>query len=149
MAKAPKTAITPTRDQNYPEWYQQVVKAADLAENSDVRGCMVIKPWGYAIWENIQRKLDDMFKATGHENAYFPLLIPMSFIEREKAHIEGFKPELAVVTHAGGKELEEPLVIRPTSETVIMSMFAKWVQSYRDLPLLLNQWAMQDPDEEI
>jgi prolyl-tRNA synthetase len=102
---------------------------------------MVIRPWGYGIWERMQRALDDMFKATGHENAYFPLLIPMSFIEKEKEHVAGFRPELAVVTHAGGKELEEPLVIRPTSETVILEMFGKWVQSYRDLPLLINQWA--------
>ncbi|MDH3423556.1 MAG: proline--tRNA ligase, partial [Gemmatimonadota bacterium] len=105
------------------------------------RGSMVIRPWGYGIWELMQRALDDMFKATGHENAYFPLLIPMSFIEKEKAHIEGFAPELAVVTHAGGKELEEAYVIRPTSETIIYSMYAKWVQSYRDLPILINQWA--------
>jgi prolyl-tRNA synthetase len=102
---------------------------------------MVIRPWGYGIWENMQRALDDMFKATGHENAYFPLLIPMSFIEKEKAHVEGFAPELAVVTRAGGKELEEPYAIRPTSETIIYSMYAKWVQSYRDLPILINQWA--------
>ena len=101
-----KTAITPTRAENYPEWYQQVVKAADLAETSDVRGCMVIKPWGYAIWENIQRELDRQFKATGHENAYFPLFIPMSFLEKEAEHVEGFAPELAVVTRAGGKELD-------------------------------------------
>src|SRR5437868_2401375 len=99
MAKQPKTAITPTREENYPEWYQQVVKAADLAENSDVRGCMVIKPWGYAIWENIQRRLDAMFKATGHENAYFPLFIPMGFLEKEAQHVEGFAKECAVVTH--------------------------------------------------
>jgi len=118
-----------------------LVLRSELADYSPVKGSMVIRPWGYSIWENMQRALDDMFKATGHENAYFPLLIPMSFIEKEKEHIEGFKPELAVVTHAGGKELEEALVIRPTSETVIMSMFAKWIQSYRDLPLLVNQWA--------
>ena len=127
----PKTAITPTRDENYAEWYQQVVQAADLAENSPVRGCMVIKPWGYAIWENMQRALDGMFKATGHENAYFPLFIPMSFLEKEAEHVEGFAKECAVVTHhrleAGpdGKlvpdpgELEEPLIVRPTSETII------------------------------
>ena len=148
----PTTAITPTRAENYAEWYQQVVKAADLAENSPVRGCMVIKPWGYAIWENIQRVLDGMFKETGHRNAYFPLFIPVSFLEKEAAHVDGFAKECAVVTHhrltagPGGKlipsgELEEPLVVRPTSETIIGATYAKWVQSYRDLPLLINQWA--------
>jgi prolyl-tRNA synthetase len=149
-----KTAITPTREENYPEWYQQVVKAADLAESSDVRGCMVIKPWGYAIWENIQRRLDAMFKATGHENAYFPLFIPMSFLEKEAEHVEGFAKECAVVTHhrlepdgkgglrpAPSAQLEEPLIVRPTSETIIGATFARWVQSYRDLPILINQWA--------
>ncbi|MDH3270098.1 MAG: proline--tRNA ligase [Gemmatimonadota bacterium] len=114
---------------------------AELADYSPVRGSMVIRPWGYGIWELMQRALDDMFKETGHENAYFPLLIPMSFIEREKDHIEGFAPELAVVTQGGGKELEEPYAIRPTSETIIYSMYSKWVQSYRDLPVLMNQWA--------
>jgi len=149
----PTTAITPTRAENYPDWYGEVVKAADLAESSPVRGCMVIKPWGYALWENIQRVLDGMFKATGHVNAYFPLFIPLSFLEKEAAHVEGFAKECAVVTHhrlvaKDGKlvpdpasELEEPLVVRPTSETIIGEMFAKWVQSYRDLPLLINQWA--------
>ncbi|HEY5948228.1 MAG TPA: proline--tRNA ligase [Kofleriaceae bacterium] len=147
----PQTAITPTRADNYQDWYQEVIKAADLAENSDVRGCMVIKPWGYALWENIQRVLDGMFKATGHVNAYFPLFIPVSFLEKEAAHVEGFAKECAVVTHhrlelRDGKlvptgELEEPLVVRPTSETIIGASFAKWVQSYRDLPLLINQWA--------
>lgn len=132
--------LTP-RDDDFAAWYNEVVLRAELADYSPVRGSMVIRPWGYGIWENMQRALDGLFKETGHENAYFPLLIPMSFIEREKEHIEGFKPELAVVTHAGGKELEEPLVIRPTSETVIMEMYAKWIQSYRDLPLLINQWA--------
>lgn len=154
MAKQPQTAITPTRLENFPEWYQQVVKAADLAENSDVRGCMVIKPWGFAIWENIQRRLDSMFKATGHENAYFPLFIPMSFLEKEAEHVEGFAKECAVVTHhrlepkpGGGlrpaptAQLEEPLIVRPTSETIIGATFARWVQSYRDLPILINQWA--------
>jgi prolyl-tRNA synthetase len=153
-AAMPKTAISPTRAEDYPEWYQQVVRAADLAENSDVRGCMVIKPWGYAIWENIQRKLDAMFKATGHENAYFPLFIPMSFLEKEAEHVEGFAKECAVVTHhrlepdpAGGLRpapsaaLEEPLIVRPTSETIIGATFARWVQSHRDLPILINQWA--------
>jgi len=154
MAKAPKNAISPTRAENYPEWYQQVVKAADLAENSDVRGCMVIKPWGYAIWENIQRQLDTMFKATGHENAYFPLFIPMSFLEKEAEHVEGFAKECAVVTHhrlepdgegglrpAPSAKLEEPLIVRPTSETIIGATFARWLESYRDLPILINQWA--------
>ena len=147
-----KTAISPTRVEDYPEWYQQVIRAADLAELSPVRGCMVIKPWGYSLWENIQHVLDGMFKATGHKNAYFPLFIPLSFLEKEAKHVEGFAKECAVVTHhrlelnAEGKlipagELEEPLVVRPTSETIIGAMFAKWIQSYRDLPLLINQWA--------
>ncbi len=152
MSKAPKSAISPTRSEDYPEWYQQVVKAADLAENSPVRGCMVIKPWGYAIWENIQQVLDKKFKETGHVNAYFPLLIPLSFLEKEAEHVEGFAKECAVVTHhrleakeGGGLvpagPLEEPLIIRPTSETIIGASYAKWVQSYRDLPILVNQWA--------
>ena len=147
-----KTAITPTREENYPEWYQQVIKAADLAEVSPVRGCMIIKPWGWAIWENMQRVLDDQFKATGHKNLYFPLLIPMSFMQKEAEHIEGFAKECAVVTHhrlatnEEGKlipsgELEEPYIIRPTSETIIGDAFSRWIQSYRDLPLLINQWA--------
>lgn len=146
-----QTAIQPTREQNYPEWYLEVIKAADLAENSPVRGCMVIKPWGYALWENMQKVLDQKFKDTGHVNAYFPLLIPLSFLEQEAAHVEGFAKECAVVTHhrlkAGpdGKlipegKLEEPLIIRPTSETIIGHMYAKWVKSYRDLPVLMNQW---------
>src|SRR5438093_3811957 len=145
-----KTAITPTRAANYQDWFQEVIKAADLAENSDVRGCMVIKPWGYALWENIQRGLDAMFRATGHMNAYFPLFIPVSYLEKEAAHVEGFAKECAVVTHhrleaRDGKlvpvpELEEPLVVRPTSETIIGESFARWIQSYRDLPLLINQW---------
>jgi prolyl-tRNA synthetase len=129
-----------SRADDFAAWYNEVVLRAELADYSPVRGCMVIRPYGYAIWENMQRALDDMFKATGHQNAYFPLLIPQSFIEREKEHVKGFAPEVAVVTHAGGKLLEEPLVIRPTSETIIYDMFAKWVQSYRDLPLLINQW---------
>jgi prolyl-tRNA synthetase len=152
MAKAPKNAISPTREEDYPEWYQQAVKGADLAENSPVRGCMVIKPWGYALWENMQRVLDQMFKDTGHQNAYFPLFIPLSYLEKEAAHVEGFAKECAVVTHhrleaapGGGLvptgKLEEPLVVRPTSETIIGAMYAKWVQSYRDLPILINQWA--------
>jgi prolyl-tRNA synthetase len=149
---AQKTAIQPTREENYPEWYQQVIRAADLAEHSPVRGCMVIKPWGYGIWENMQRVLDGMFKATGHQNAYFPLFIPLSFLEKEAEHVEGFAKECAVVTHhrlekdGEGKlipagPLEEPLVVRPTSETIIGAMYAKWVESYRDLPILINQWA--------
>ncbi|MEM7792099.1 MAG: proline--tRNA ligase, partial [Verrucomicrobiota bacterium] len=152
MAKQAQTAITPTREEDYPEWYQQVVKAADLAETSPVRGCMVIKPWGYAIWENIQQELDRRFKETGHRNAYFPLFIPMSFLQKEADHVEGFAKECAVVTHSrleageDGKlqpagQLEEPLIVRPTSETIIGELFSKWVQSYRDLPLLINQWA--------
>ncbi|HKJ02219.1 MAG TPA: proline--tRNA ligase, partial [Longimicrobiales bacterium] len=132
--------LTP-RGEDFSAWYNEVVLRAELADYSPVRGSMVIRPWGYGIWELMQRALDDMFKATGHENAYFPLLIPMSFIEREKEHVEGFAPELAVVTQAGGKELEEPFAIRPTSETIIYAMYAKWVQSYRDLPVLMNQWA--------
>lgn len=146
------TAISPTRAENYPEWYQQVIKAADLAEQSPVRGCMVIKPWGYSLWENMQAILDKRFKQTGHKNAYFPLFIPLSFMQKEAEHVEGFAKECAVVTHhrleAGpdGKlipagPLEEPYVVRPTSETIIGAMFAKWVQSYRDLPVLINQWA--------
>ena len=130
-----------SQSEDFSAWYNEVVLRAELADHSPVRGSMVIRPWGYGIWERMQSALDAMFKETGHENAYFPLLIPMSFIEREKEHIEGFAPELAVVTRAGGKELEEPYVIRPTSETIIYSMYAKWVQSYRDLPVLLNQWA--------
>nr|MBA2687038.1 proline--tRNA ligase [Gemmatimonadaceae bacterium] len=122
-------------------WYNEVVLRAELADYSPVRGCMVIRPRGYGIWERMQRTLDDMFKDTGHENAYFPLFIPESFLKKEAQHVEGFAPETAVVTHGGGKKLEEPLVVRPTSETIIYAMFAKWVQSYRDLPLLINQWA--------
>ena len=132
--------LTP-REKNFSEWYVDVVLKSKLADYSDVKGCMVIRPNGYALWENIQRGLDGMFKATGHKNAYFPLLIPESFLRKEAEHVEGFAPQLAVVTHAGGKKLEEAYVIRPTSETIINSMFARWIQSYRDLPLLLNQWA--------
>ena len=131
--------ITP-RKENYSQWYLDVIKAAELADYAPVRGCMVIRPTGYAIWENIQAKLDAAFKKTGHVNAYFPLLIPMSFFQKEAEHVEGFAPELAVVTHGGGEELEEPYAVRPTSETVIGSMYAKWVQSWRDLPVLINQW---------
>ncbi|MGZ6162913.1 MAG: aminoacyl--tRNA ligase-related protein, partial [Myxococcaceae bacterium] len=132
--------LTP-REKNFSEWYVDVVLKSKLADYSDVKGCMVIRPNGYALWENMQRVLDGMFKATGHKNAYFPLLIPESFLRKEAEHVEGFAPQLAVVTHAGGKKLEEALVIRPTSETIINSMFARWIQSYRDLPMLLNQWA--------
>ncbi len=132
--------LTP-QSQDFSAWYNEIVYRADLADLSPVRGSMVIRPYGFALWENIQKNLDQMFKDTGHENLYFPLLIPMSFFEREAKHVEGFAPELAVVTHAGGKELEEPLVIRPTSETIIGEMYSKWVMSYRDLPLLYNQWA--------
>ena len=133
--------ITP-RAEDYPQWYQDVIREAEMAEPAKVvKGCMVIKPHGYAVWEKIQRELDGRFKATGHKNAYFPLLIPQSFITREAEHVEGFAPELAVVTHAGGEKLDEPYVIRPTSETVIGYFFARWVDSYRDLPLLVNQWA--------
>ena len=137
---ADKKGLTP-RGEDFSAWYNEVVLGAELADYSPVRGSMVIRPWGYGIWENMQKGLDGLFRETGHENAYFPLLIPMSFIEREKEHVKGFAPELAVVTQAGGKELEEPLVIRPTSETIIYHMYAKWVQSYRDLPILMNQWS--------
>jgi prolyl-tRNA synthetase len=148
----PRTGITPTRANDYAEWYQQVIKQAELAENSSVRGCMVIRPWGYALWEQMQRLLDRRFKETGHENAYFPLFIPLSLIQKEAEHVEGFAKECAVVTHHRLKaepdgrlvpdgELEEPLIVRPTSETIIGEVFARWVQSYRDLPLLINQWA--------
>lgn len=130
-----------SQSEDFAAWYNEIVLRAELADYSPVRGSMVIRPWGYGIWENMQRGLDDMFKATGHQNAYFPLLIPMSYIEKEAEHVAGFKPELAIVTHAGGKELEEPLVIRPTSETMILEMYGKWIQSYRDLPVLINQWA--------
>src|SRR5476651_1465312 len=130
-----------TRAADFSAWYNEVVLKRELADYSPVKGCMVIRPNGYGIWERMQRQLDDMFKATGHVNAYFPLLIPESYLSKEAEHVEGFAPEVAVVTHGGGKKLEEPLIIRPTSETIIYSMFAKWVQSYRDLPLLINQWA--------
>ncbi|MDQ6887494.1 MAG: proline--tRNA ligase [Gemmatimonadota bacterium] len=130
-----------TRAADFSAWYNEVVLRAELADYSPVRGCMVIRPDGYGIWERMQRALDDMFKATGHRNAYFPLFIPESFLRKEAEHVEGFAPETAVVTHGGGKKLEEPLVVRPTSETIIYAMFAKWVHSYRDLPLLINQWA--------
>ena len=151
MSKNETNAISPRRDEDFPEWYQQVIKAADLAENSEVRGCMVIKPWGYSLWERMQQVLDGMFKATGHKNAYFPLFIPLGHLEKEAEHVEGFAKECAVVTHhrlehRDGKlvpagELTEPLVVRPTSETIIGAAYARWVKSYRDLPVLINQWA--------
>ncbi len=137
MAK--NKALT-TRSDDFSAWYNEVIMRAELADHSPVRGCMVIRPNGYAIWEHMQQALDRMLKDTGHENAYFPLLIPESFLAREAEHVEGFAPETAVVTRAGGKELEEPLVIRPTSETIIYAMFSKWIQSWRDLPVLMNQW---------
>ena len=146
-----KTAINPTREQDYPEWYQQVIKAADMAENSPVRGCMVIKPWGYALWENIVAAMDRRFKDEDVDNVYMPLFIPLSYLEKEASHVEGFAKECAVVTHhrleqKGGSlvpasPLDEPLIIRPTSETMFGEVFAKWIQSYRDLPLKTNQWA--------
>ncbi len=153
-SKNERSAISPTREEDFPEWYQQVVRAGELAENSEVRGCMVIKPWGYGIWERMQGALDGMFKATGHQNAYFPLFIPLSYFEKEAAHVDGFAKECAVVTHhrlevgpdgkmrpAPSAVLAEPLVVRPTSETIIGATYARWVQSYRDLPILINQWA--------
>ncbi|NNM78772.1 proline--tRNA ligase [Sphingomonas sp. ID1715] len=148
-----KHALSVTREQDFAAWYQAVVSEADMAEDSGVRGCMVIRPWGYGIWERMQRLLDDAIKATGHENCYFPLFIPLSYFEKEAEHVEGFAKEMAVVTHHrlkadGGKlvvdpdaKLEEPLVVRPTSETVIGAAFSRWVQSWRDLPVLINQWA--------
>ena len=138
MAKAP--VLTPQAE-DFPRWYQDIIAKAELAENGPVRGTMVIRPYGWAIWERMQAEVDQRIKAAGAENAYFPLFIPESYLTREAEHVEGFSPELAVVTHAGGKELEEPIVVRPTSETVIGEYMAKWIQSYRDLPLLLNQWA--------
>src|SRR5216110_3356757 len=129
------------RSEDFSAWYNEVVLRAELADYSPVRGCMVIRPRGYGIWERMQQQLDTMFKDTGHQNAYFPLFIPESFLRKEAEHVEGFSPELAVVTHAGGKELDEPIVVRPTSETLFNTYFTKWIQSYRDLPLLLNQWA--------
>lgn len=131
--------ITP-RSEDYSRWYTEVVQRAELADYAPVKGCMVIRPYGYALWENVKEGLDRRFKATGHVNAYFPLFIPMRFMQREAEHVKGFSPELAVVTHGGGKELEEPLAVRPTSETVIGHMYAQWVRSYRDLPILINQW---------
>src|ERR1700709_903652 len=150
----PQTAITPTREQDFPEWYQQVVRAADLAENSDVRGCMVIKPWGYGMWESMQRVFDRMLQETGHKNAYFPLFMPLSYVAKEAEHVESFAKECAVVTHhrlekdgngglrpAPAAQLTEPLIVRATRETIIGATYAKWVQSSRALPILINQWA--------
>src|SRR2546423_5168775 len=132
-------ALTP-QSTDFPRWYQEVVAQAELAENGPARGTMVIRPYGYAIWERCQRLLDDRIREAGAENAYFPIFIPMSFFEKEAEHVEGFAPELWVVTEGGGEELAEPLAVRPTSETVILHYFSKWIQSYRDLPMLLNQW---------
>src|SRR4051812_45825124 len=132
--------LTPQAE-DFPRWYQDVLAKAELAENGPVRGTMVIRPYGYSLWERMQSEVDDRIKAAGAKNAYFPLFIPESYLKREAQHVEGFSPELAVVTIGGGKQLEEPIVVRPTSETIINASFAKWVQSYRDLPLLINQWA--------
>jgi prolyl-tRNA synthetase len=134
------TEKLPSRSENFSEWYNQIVLRAEMADYAPVRGCMVVLPYGWALWENIQGALDRRFKETGHVNAAFPLFIPMSFLEKEKSHVEGFSPELAVVTHGGGQKLEEPLVVRPTSETIIGYMYSKWIKSYRDLPVLINQW---------
>jgi prolyl-tRNA synthetase len=130
----------PSRSENFAEWYNQLVQKAELADYAPVRGCMVVRPYGWTLWENMQAGLDRRFKETGHVNAAFPMLIPMSFFEKEQEHVEGFSPELAIVTHGGGEKLEEPLAVRPTSETIIGHMYAKWIQSYRDLPVLINQW---------
>ncbi|NNN31387.1 proline--tRNA ligase [Streptomyces sp. S3(2020)] len=138
MAKAP--VLTPQAD-DFPRWYQDLVSKAELADNGPVRGTMVIRPYGYGLWERMQQEVDARIKAAGAQNAYFPLFIPQSYLTKEAEHVEGFAPELAVVTHGGGKELEEPVVVRPTSETIVNDYFSKWVQSYRDLPLLINQWA--------
>ena len=145
MSKKPEkdsfvTEITP-RSKDFSAWYLDVVRKAELADYSPVKGCMVIRPYGYAIWELIQQALDSRIKATGHVNAYFPLFIPESLLNKEAEHVEGFSPQVAYVTHAGGEELEEKLVVRPTSEAIIGTMYAKWVQSWRDLPILINQWA--------
>lgn len=140
MAKRDEKAITP-RSEDYSQWYQDIVLRAEMADYSPVKGCMVIRPGGYSLWEKMQGALDSMFKATGHSNAYFPIFIPESFLKKEAEHVEGFSPELAVVTHAGGKKLEEAMVVRPTSETIMYAMYSKWIKSYRDLPLLINQWA--------
>src|SRR6267378_3772647 len=133
--------VITSRKDDYNRWYTDVITQSQMADYSPVKGCMVIRPLGYAVWEAMQRELDARFKETGHENAYFPLFIPESFLHKEAEHVAGFAPELAVVTHGGGKELEEALIVRPTSETIIYAMFAKWIRSYRDLPVLMNQWA--------
>ncbi|WP_405829743.1 proline--tRNA ligase [Streptomyces sp. NBC_01176] len=138
MAKAP--VLTPQAD-DFPRWYQDLINKAELADNGPVRGTMIIRPYGYGLWERMQQEMDARIKAAGAQNAYFPLFIPQSYLTKEAEHVEGFAPELAIVTHGGGKELEEPVVVRPTSETIINASFSKWVQSYRDLPLLINQWA--------
>jgi prolyl-tRNA synthetase len=135
------SSVLVPQEQDFPRWYQEVIAKAQLAENGPVRGTMVIRPWGYAIWERLEAAIDERIKATGARNAYFPLLIPEAFLRREAEHVEGFSPELAVVTHGGGKQLEEAIVVRPTSETIVNSSFARWISSYRDLPLLINQWA--------
>ncbi|MGH2410483.1 MAG: proline--tRNA ligase, partial [Chloroflexota bacterium] len=129
------------KSENFAQWYTDVVRKAELADYSPIRGCMIIRPYGYALWENVQRALDDMIKATGHSNMYFPLLIPESFLTKEAEHVEGFAPEVAWVTNAGGSDLEERLAIRPTSETIICSTYKNYIQSWRDLPVLVNQWA--------
>ncbi|MEO6867327.1 MAG: aminoacyl--tRNA ligase-related protein, partial [Gaiellales bacterium] len=139
--RAGNLGVTVTPEDDFAQWYQDIVKKAELAENGPVRGTMVVRPYAWRMWELMQRSLDDMFKETGHENAYFPLLIPKSYITREAEHVEGFAPELWEVTRGGNRDLEEPAVIRPTSETIIGEMMSKWIQSHRDLPLLLNQWA--------
>ena len=131
----------PSRSEDFSEWYNQLVLRAELADYAPVRGCMVVRPYGWALWENLQQALDQRFKRLGVENAAFPLFIPKSFLEKEKEHVEGFSPELAVVTHAGGEQLEEPLVVRPTSETIIWATYKRWIRSHRDLPLLINQWS--------
>ncbi|MFZ3560098.1 proline--tRNA ligase [Streptomyces sp. BH055] len=136
-----KPRVLTPRTEDFPRWYQDLITKAELADNGPVRGTMVIRPYGYGLWERMQREMDDRIKETGAQNAYFPLLIPQSYLTKEADHVEGFAPELAVVTHGGGKELEEPAVVRPTSEMIVNASFAKWVQSYRDLPLLINQWA--------
>ena len=136
-----KPALLTSRSTDFPRWYQDVIARAELAENGPVRGTMVIRPTGYALWERMQREVDDRIKAVGGQNAYFPLFIPESYLQREAEHVEGFSPELAVVTHAGGKQLEEPVVVRPTSETIVNSFFSRWVQSHRDLPMKLNNWS--------
>jgi len=140
MSEKPAERKLPSRSEDFAEWYNQVVLRAELADYAPVRGCMIVRPYGWALWENIQQALDRRFRATGHVNAAFPFLIPRSFVEKEKAHVAGFSPELAVVTHGGGEKLEEPLVLRPTSETIIGHAYAKWIQSYRDLPVLINLW---------